>query len=101
MKRKYIILIALNQDNAALGQSMFARVKQVIDAAAAINWIDSKGVGMFVFTDWSANSIHRELLSVCRHTQEGFLAHLAVMELAGDHSAEADSKTLAWLRSHP
>jgi hypothetical protein len=102
MKRKYIILIALNKANATLGQSMLSRVRQVIDAAAATHWIDSKGVGIFVFTDWPANAIHRELLSLCRHTaDDGFLAHLAVMELAGDHSAAADSKTLAWLHSHP
>lgn len=96
MKRKYLILIALNKDNETLSLKLSQICKDTFDAGAYSHWRDKTGLGICVLTEWSSGSMYQALQQHCRKSHPGFLAHLAVLELADDHASQEGSRLLAW-----
>lgn len=100
MKKAYLILIALKTSDLAATARVFAHIQAQIDPEAQAHWKSKDSAGIFVFTEHSANSMHR---SLARHMRDQ-PAHLVfdapvVLELSKDHSTAADSRLWGWLNS--
>lgn len=100
MKKPYLILIALKTSDLAITARIFAHVKAQFDPQAQAHWQSKDSAGIFVFTERSANEMHR---SLARHIQAQpagleFDAPV-VLELSKDHSTAADSRLWGWLNS--
>lgn len=100
MKKPYLILIALKTSDLAATARVFAHVKAQFDPEAQAHWQSKDSAGIFVFTEWTANTMHRSLYQHMRDQP----AHLVfdapvVLELSKDHSTAADSRLSGWLNS--
>lgn len=102
MHRRYLVLISLSGKDPQFGKTVLAALKRDIDPKAAPHWIDSQGVGLFV---WSPKTA-REVWAACFPTEQGSSQRLAlkdmlVLEVGSQCLGLPDTKAMAWLNSHP
>ena len=100
MKRKYLVLLSLGAEDKKFGPQVLSKLRE-IDATASPEWIDSRGAGIFVFTEKTAAEIHRQ----CRDwdatdAQKEALRDLIVLQLGTNHCYRRESKIDAWMNAH-
>lgn len=99
-RKNFIVLLALNQENAAAGKAVAARLAAV-DPTCKAAWLDSRGAGVFVSTALGAH----ELMKVCfpegrpDAEREAFRDAL-ILQIGPDVWCRSESKVDAWLQSH-
>ena len=99
-KKSFLMLLALNAANAAVGRAVLDRIKKDVDANASPVWIDSRGVGGFISSDLPAwkiwNSAFPDSLT---QDQKMLLKDILVVEVGPDWAGPREAKHSAWLNS--
>jgi hypothetical protein len=98
-KKNYLMLISVNEGNAAAIKKALANIKETIDKNAWPLWVDSKGLGVFIETDVVASEIrHAAFLGSSGDFTS--IKDAMVIEIGHDWYASEDSPMKNWLMAH-
>lgn len=99
-KNNYLMLLSMNKDSAAAARAFLARIKANVDATASPQWIDSKGIGIFISTDLKAWQVMKHAWpDTLTKDQIMDLQDFLILQVGPDWHGTGDSKASAWLNA--
>lgn len=94
----YLLLLSMNKDSAVAAKAFLTRIKTSIDANASPQWIDSKGIGIFISTELKAWQIMKHAWpDNLTRDQIMDLNDFLIVQVGPDWYGPSETKASAWL----
>lgn len=99
-KKCFLMLLSMNKESASAAKAFLARIKAKIDPAASPQWIDSRGIGIFITTELPAWQIWREAWpESLTKDQVMDLQDFLVVQVGPGWMGRSEGKSAAWLNA--
>jgi len=98
--RHYLVIMSASKESASTVQRALRNLQEKVDNRAAPLWIDSRGVGVFVASDFPACDIYACMFDAAAKTDFEDAKDALIVELGKDWHAKKDGKPANWLTTH-